>query len=373
MALTSIPAQALDDNLVYVAVEPCRLADTRPTEGGEGHLALNEVREFEVYGTVAGQGGNAGGCPHPRAGTGVEPLAISAYVVAVFTTVPADGVASTGGNLTAFASDAPTPSNTIATVNYATGQVNGNTTNVTLCSGSCPGGQMSIIAFSSPQNVVIDVQGYYYPAAGSCSDDMVAAGSVCIDKYEASVWDAATSGNQYNPTGDTLTSIPCDKGGADCSDGAATPIYARSVAGGVIPALNVTWYQAAIACANVDKRLPTTAEWQMAAAGTPEGTGTDCNIDTAGVTTTGTGASCISTIGAYDMVGNLAEWAAELDISSSVNEQTTTNNTNARGLGDSWAFNGAAITKDLRVMVGTGVGNNGPLTSSSRLGFRCVR
>jgi hypothetical protein len=370
LALTSIPAKALDDNLVYVAVEPCRLVDTRKTS----IMAEGVERGFEVSGaSLSGQGGDAGGCLHPRAGTGVEPLAASVYLVAI-----RDNTVPTGsGWLTAFPSDQGAPGPTsVATINYSAGQVIGNTTNVTLCPGSgcLPGGPLGLVSYNSDQDVVIDVQGYFYPAAGSCSDDMVAAGSLCVDKYEASVWNAATGGTQYNPTGDPGTFIPCDTAGADCSDGAATPIYARSVAG-VIPALNVTWYQAAIACANVDKRLPTTAEWQMAAAGTPEGTGTDCNaVGGAGaVTTTGAGAACLSTTGAYDMIGNLAEWAAELDNPSS-GTTITTNNTIARGLGQSWALNGGeATTRVLWRLAGTGAADTGPLTTSSRLGFRCVR
>jgi formylglycine-generating enzyme required for sulfatase activity len=50
------------------------------------------------------------------------------------------------------------------------------------------------------------------------------------------------------------------------------------------PALYLTWFQAQQACMSVGKRLPTNAEWQAAAAGTPD-TGdaddhaTTCNTD----------------------------------------------------------------------------------------------
>ena len=72
LALTSIPAKALDDNLVYVSVPPCRIADTRTTQGGTGPLAAGEERSFKVYGDLSGQGGDV--CEQPRA-DGVEQLA----------------------------------------------------------------------------------------------------------------------------------------------------------------------------------------------------------------------------------------------------------------------------------------------------------
>ena len=165
------PVHAQDD-LIYVAVEPCRLTDTRPSEGGTGPLPVDSSRNFLVYGAdLSSQGGNATGCAHPREGSGLEPAAISAYVVAVPT-------ASSGpGHVTAYASDGAVPGNALATVNYEAGQVNGNTTNVPLCipgATACPtDGQMAVIAFSSEQHVVIDVQGYFYPLSG---DDQVGAG-----------------------------------------------------------------------------------------------------------------------------------------------------------------------------------------------------
>ncbi|MCI0454842.1 MAG: SUMF1/EgtB/PvdO family nonheme iron enzyme, partial [Candidatus Dadabacteria bacterium] len=78
-----------------------------------------------------------------------------------------------------------------------------------------------------------------------------------------------------------------------------------------------TWFQAQQACLNVGKRLPTNAEWQGAAAGTPDpGTDnemTDCNIGGPpfDVTATGSRSNCVSNFGAFDMVGNLFEWVAD--------------------------------------------------------------
>ena len=132
---------------------------------------------------------------------------------------------------------------------------------------------------------------------------MVKVGSVCIDKYEASVWSSPTGGTQYGATGDDY---PCNDNGQGC-----TTIYARSVAG-VTPSRFITYFQAQQALANSGKRLPTNAEWQMAVAGTPDSTA--CNVGPAGsVANTGANAGCVSNHGANDMVGNLLEWAADWD------------------------------------------------------------
>jgi formylglycine-generating enzyme required for sulfatase activity len=135
------------------------------------------------------------------------------------------------------------------------------------------------------------------------SDVMVSAGAVCIDRYEASVWSSPTGGTQYGVGG--TDDYPCNDNGQDCNN-----IYARSVAG-VSPSSNITWFQAQQALANVGKRLPTNAEWQQAAAGTPDSTA--CNVDTGSVASTGVNAGCISRFGANDMVGNLWEWVADWD------------------------------------------------------------
>ncbi|MGH8477343.1 MAG: SUMF1/EgtB/PvdO family nonheme iron enzyme, partial [Methylococcales bacterium] len=63
---------------------------------------------------------------------------------------------------------------------------------------------------------------------------MVKVGPLCVDAYEASVWNT--------PAG---------------------AIYARSEAGET-PSGKITWFQAQQACVNAGKRLPTNAEWQMA-------------------------------------------------------------------------------------------------------------
>ena len=166
-----------------------------------------------------------------------------------------------------------------------------------------------------------------------CPADSVVSGTVCMDKYEASVWRVpnATTTNkrlvqklqQGKATAALLAAggatqvgngtndyAPCAASGQNCTD----DIFAASLPG-VSPSDYVTWFQAQAACENARKRLPSNAEWQAAANGSPDpgpdnGT-TDCNSTGAGPVNTGSRSSCKSARGAYDMVGNLSEWIAE--------------------------------------------------------------
>jgi formylglycine-generating enzyme required for sulfatase activity len=166
-----------------------------------------------------------------------------------------------------------------------------------------------------------------------CGPDAVVAGAVCLDKYEASVWRVP------NPTTTNASLVrriqlgratradlmaggavqlgimsayaPCRIDGQNC----ANDIYAASLPS-EIPSTLITWFQAQEACANSGKRLPASAEWQVGANGTPDpgpdnGT-TDCNTASDQLASlTGARRDCVSALGAFDMVGNLAEWVAD--------------------------------------------------------------
>jgi formylglycine-generating enzyme required for sulfatase activity len=188
------------------------------------------------------------------------------------------------------------------------------------------------------------------PTSG-CTPDSVKVGSVCVDKYEASVWnipnpttanatvvkhvlDGTVTQNELQNAGATLLAPakkPAPGGPPNCTgtgseygpsfrqDGNWTAIpgsnpptpgiYAVSIPG-VLPSACLSWFQAAQACAISGKRLPTNQEWQLAAAGTPDTT-TDCNEASGMPSTTGALPNCRSAWGTFDMVGNVAEWVAE--------------------------------------------------------------
>jgi hypothetical protein len=168
-----------------------------------------------------------------------------------------------------------------------------------------------------------------------CAPDAVVSGTVCMDKYEASVWRVpnATTTNkglvmkiqQGKATAALLTAggatelgvvgddyAPCADSGQNCAD----DIYAVSLPG-VIPSAAITWFQAQAACKNARKRLPSNAEWQAAVIGTPDPGGdngtTDCNTHSSAhkAVATGSRSSCVSMDGAFDMVGNRDEWVAD--------------------------------------------------------------
>src|SRR5262245_54815722 len=166
-----------------------------------------------------------------------------------------------------------------------------------------------------------------------CLGDAVVAGTACLDRYEASVWrvpdptttnaplvkriqlgmateaDLIARGATQLGTA-SADYAPCTANGQSCTN----DIYAVSLPS-VRPSAYITWFQAQEACANAGKRLPKSAEWQVAANGTPDpgpddGT-SDCNTAGDDLSLTGTRRDCVSARGAFDMVGNVAEWVAE--------------------------------------------------------------
>ena len=160
----------------------------------------------------------------------------------------------------------------------------------------------------------------------TCPSGMVAVGSFCIDKYEASAWENADcTGTQYGAWADDYPSSFPDNGNF------TIPLYACSLPG-VRPSANLTWFQAQQACAASGKHLCTNEEWQTAVAGTYDpgawpGSAAACdsvsaasgrcltcaldlrNTGRAGAVAGGTN-DCISMHGADDMIGNLWEWVA---------------------------------------------------------------
>lgn len=133
--------------------------------------------------------------------------------------------------------------------------------------------------------------------AGGCAQNTIALktenGTVCVDVYEASPSDACPH--------KTLTSAMQTEKNANTKD-----CYAVSLAS-VSPWTYVSLPQAQRLCAAAGKRLPTSDEWYHIALGTtPE----SCTVNADGVGTTGNTA-CVSSVGAFDTIGNVWEWVDE--------------------------------------------------------------
>ena len=146
-------------------------------------------------------------------------------------------------------------------------------------------------------------------------------------------------------------------------------------------------------CENARKRLPSNAEWQAAVIGTPDpgpdnGT-TDCN-STYQVgqepTRTGSRSGCVSSRGAFDMVGNLHEWVADWVPRSTV--ECGTWSADVSPTDDDQCLAGAATTGEpgallrgggFRVFYATNAGplavdgSGGPSVAGGSIGFRCAR
>ena len=166
-------------------------------------------------------------------------------------------------------------------------------------------------------------------ALAQCPSGMVQSGSTCVDRYEASLWKVTVpacimlikSGRELPPpclyesvqvgiNGVDYTDAQCQFNGGGCKT-----IFALSLPG-VIPARSINYFIAAAACRNSGKRLPTNAEWQAAALGTPDPWPQDdpanqCNLSGPSAALTGTRSKCVSDVGAFDMVGNVIEFVAD--------------------------------------------------------------
>jgi hypothetical protein len=173
------------------------------------------------------------------------------------------------------------------------------------------------------------------PVFAACPAGMVESGVTCIDRFEASLWETdnptainliksgsvlsapqliALGAIQRGVSGIDYTNSKCNFNGGGC-----TNLYAVSIFG-VIPARSANYFIGAAACRNSGKRLPSNAEWQAAALGTPDPGPREinsqnphpCNVGPNGqVALTGAHPKCRSDVGAVDMVGNVIEFVGD--------------------------------------------------------------
>lgn len=153
--------------------------------------------------------------------------------------------------------------------------------------------------FNVPGDSLMGGVGASVPSS-RCPDDMVyvsdSKGGFCIDRYEVSAGKLcphALPGNQF-----------------ETSENLATPLCMPVSASNASPWVNIPRAQAMELCSRAGKHLPSNGEWYRAAMGTPD-TSTSCVISRIGLSQaekTGSISTCVSSSGAYDMVGNVWEW-----------------------------------------------------------------
>jgi formylglycine-generating enzyme required for sulfatase activity len=139
-----------------------------------------------------------------------------------------------------------------------------------------------------------------------CPNDMTfvssSNGGFCVDRYEASPAKTCP--------------FPDPKNQFETSGNLSDPRCLPASTEGGIPWVNIPLAQAMELCARAGKHLPGNAEWYRASLGTPdryadETAKNDCVLSQTGAVRadrTGGHSGCISSSGAYDMVGNVWEW-----------------------------------------------------------------
>jgi len=135
--------------------------------------------------------------------------------------------------------------------------------------------------------------------SSACPDGMlavpVAQSFDCVDEYEAT----ASPDCPYPQPNNTQQS----------SSNISNPDCKSISEKDEIPWRFVTREQAATACLRSGKRLITSAEWHLIAAGTPDTK--VCNIESSGAKPSGENELCKSAVGVKDTIGNVWEWTSD--------------------------------------------------------------
>ena len=185
-AFAFIGSDAVD--LVYTPVSPCRLIDTRTSEGGTGPIASGGTKNFIVYGVTsyAFQGGNASDCGI-TAGSNVAAVAVN------FTAVSPTGA----GYLTAYPYGTTKP--LAATLSYNTGEVTVSGFAVVKNSQTLLPSRISDLSIysSTATEVVADIVGYYSKpvSLGSfvCEDTTPVTATINVTPFNSLYYGFATA------------------------------------------------------------------------------------------------------------------------------------------------------------------------------------
>jgi len=189
---------------------------------------------------------------------------------------------------------------------------------------TAPGAKLEVYTEAQSSSGVLNI--HNMPNQGVCSEGMVYVNKLsgfCIDKYEASVWNANGSWNAESSTSTWNAA-------ADTDVALAAGAYANS-SEGKYPWVYVDQTEARTACANYpggNKHLCTDEEWLAASNIKGEYFNlalelTDCTVNEAtdcdwadspgagDACMTGSKTDCVSSEGVYDMTGNVWEWTNE--------------------------------------------------------------
>ncbi len=145
---------SLDQDLMFIPITPCRIFDTRLSQGGTGAIPAGGTKDFIVSGTTsyATQGGANTNCGVVD-GTNVAAAAINMTVVSY----------GGGGYITAFPLGTTKP--LAATVNFGANDVRGN---MAIVKVSQTGGLEDLSIYASQQvDVIGDIVGYYSRPKGT--------------------------------------------------------------------------------------------------------------------------------------------------------------------------------------------------------------
>jgi hypothetical protein len=192
---------SINKDMVFTPVNPCRLFDTRSSQGGTGAIAAAGVKNLLVWGqsSYTAQGGAPSDCDLLAAGSNVAAVAINLTVVS-----PA-----TGGYITAYPFGTVLP--TAATVNFVGGDiVRGNFTVAKINQGA---GLFHLTIYStSLADVVGDVVGYYskpVATALECVNTAANSADINLGPNNGLYYNYLFGGAPACPTGYTFVNLRC--------------------------------------------------------------------------------------------------------------------------------------------------------------------